>query len=194
VSKTIWQNCSTLLVIARWLPVRLLHDPGCSDHSATRTKNLLINSASVFSEIMLSRIPRAVSAPCFLSAFRISRSSLPAASFHFNRSNGLRSSARCLHITPPSWGAIMPEPPDPMPNNVSPPVAEATSLSDERFHELVDLCFEAVLGSSWEIQQHGSNITVESSVRSYLLDETPISPTQFSLTSSSLGLPGSKAN
>jgi len=60
----------------------------------------------------------------------------------------------------------MPEPPDPMPNNVtgvSPRVAEATSLSDERFRELADLYFEAVLGYSWEIQQHGSDITVESS-------------------------------
>jgi hypothetical protein len=105
---------------------------------------------------ILSQFPRVVYASSLFRIFRISRTSLLAANFHFKASNRPRSSIRCIHITLLIREKIILEFLDLITNNVTDNllyIIEITRLSDKGYRELIDLYFEIILKYSSETQK-----------------------------------------
>lgn len=149
---------------------------------------------------MLFRNHRAVAALSPLHALRLCQSPIPAARFQRDASyhtvsrllqveveSRPRVAVRTLHVTFGAWKNII--------NNSNPtrcnihtedptPVTKPTSLSDQIYHEMADLYFEAILEEVEELQNNGSDIIAEYSVRLFSHSLYPPLPSEGALAPS----------
>lgn len=146
---------------------------------------------------------RAVAALSPRHALRLCQSSIPSARFqreatYYTVSRLLqvevesrpRVAVRTSHVTLRAWKNIIINS-NPISCNIHTgdptPMAKPTSLSEQIYHEMADLYFEAILEEVEELQNNGSDIIVEYSVRLFshslylsLLIEGPFCPLSLS--------------
>ena len=146
---------------------------------------------------------RAVAALSPRHALRLCQSSIPSArsqreATHYTVSRLLqvevesrpRVAVRTSHVTLKAWKNIIISS-NPTSCNIHTgdptPITKPTSLSEQIYHEMADLYFEAILEEVEELQNNGSDIIMEYSVRLFshslylsLLTEGPFCPLSLS--------------